>query len=93
MNVNVRFFLNLDVIDFFVLQFSDASKQQQQQQQTQQQQQVVEPETIADKDKDLSTVDKDKDVTAVDKDEFREKNNDELMEKELVTRKLSSDVE
>ncbi len=93
MNVNVRF-LNLDVIDFFVLQFSDASKQQQQQQQqTQQQQQVVEPETIADKDKDLSAIDKDKDVSTVDKDEFREKNNDELMEKELVTRKLSGDVE
>ncbi len=87
-------FLNLDVIDFFVLQFSDASKQQhQQQQQTQQQQQVVEPETVADKDKDLSAVDKDKDVSAVDKDEFREKNNDELMEKELVTRKLSNEVE
>jgi hypothetical protein len=48
----------------------------------------VEAETvpIADTDVDVATVDKDTD-------EFREKNNDELMEKELVTKKLSTDVE
>lgn len=62
-----------------MLQFLDVSEQKQQQ---------VEAETvpIADTDVDVATVDKDTD-------EFREKNNDELMEKELVTKKLSTDVE
>jgi len=62
-----------------LLQFLDVSEQKQQQ---------VEAETvpIADTDVDVATVDKDTD-------EFREKNNDELMEKELVTKKLSTDVE
>lgn len=62
-----------------MLQFLDVSEQKQQQ---------VEAENvpIADTDVDVATVDKDTD-------EFREKNNDELMEKELVTKKLSTDVE
>ena len=81
-----------------MLQFLDISKHQQQMEAATFP--IVDKDedvSVVDKDEDVLVVDKDKDVLVVDKDkdkdEFREKNNDELMEKELVTKKLSNDVE